>query len=129
MNRLRLVERLVPFLLALCQICFGMAESGGHVVAGAVVHALSRTPIKGAHVMLTDTSDRQRLIAEATTGADGRFQFETLKAGKFTLSVERLGFSIQSYNQKRLRQQFSSAVVTGEGRKAMDSYSGSFPML
>jgi hypothetical protein len=92
-------------------------DNRGYVIAGVVVHSVSREPIKGAHVMLTDTSQRSRLIALATSGADGRFRFEPLKAGKYSLSAERLGFARQAYNQRLLGQRYASAVVTGAGEK------------
>jgi hypothetical protein len=52
---------------------------------------------------------------QSITGADGRFRFDGVPAGKYTLSTERLGFTPQAYNQRRLGQGYASAIVAGEG--------------
>jgi protocatechuate 3,4-dioxygenase beta subunit len=49
------------------------------------------------------------------TGADGKFRFEGVPAGKYRLSAERLGFTRQYYKERVLYAGYQSAVVTGEG--------------
>jgi hypothetical protein len=48
------------------------------------------------------------------TGPDGRFRFDGLKEGKYSLRAERLGFEPQGYRARSLATPYSTAVVTGE---------------
>jgi hypothetical protein len=49
------------------------------------------------------------------TAADGRFSFPGLKAGKYQLSAERLGFVHQSYGNRTLAQSLLTGIAVGEG--------------
>lgn len=90
-----------------------------YVIAGTVVHSLSRAPLAKARVFLAPSMSKAQPVS-VVTAADGRFEFTQVPRGKFTLSVERNGFAPQSYNQRRLYQQYSSAVVTGPGENTTD---------
>jgi hypothetical protein len=85
-----------------------------HTVGGVVINAVTGSPLSKTRVFLAPTerlSDR----VQAITGADGRFRFDGVRAGKYALSAERLGFTPQHYNERRLGQGYSSAIVAGEG--------------
>ena len=96
-----------------------LSAADTYVIAGTVVHNLSRAPIAKARVFLAPSMSRAQPIS-VVTAADGRFEFTQVHLGKFTLSVERNGFAPQAYNQRRLYQQYSSAVVTGPGENTTD---------
>lgn len=105
------MSRLVACLLLLS------APGGAHaaetyVVAGTVVNSLTRAPLPKARVFLVESRSKNEPVS-VVTGADGRFQFTQVPAGKYSLSAERNGFVRQAYNQRRLYQRYSSAVVTG----------------
>ena len=79
-------------------------------IGGMVVNASNNQPLAQAQVTVTLATDSQ-YTRTVTTGADGRFQFDRLKAGKYALSAERRGFARQGYEQHE--GQFSTAIVIG----------------
>jgi protocatechuate 3,4-dioxygenase beta subunit len=58
-----------------------------------------------------ESEDREVVI----TGADGRFQFDGIPAGKYTLGAVKPGFLMQGFEQ---HEDFSSAIVVGPGVSA-----------
>ncbi len=103
----------------LLSIVAPLAAEEAYVVAGTVVHSLTRSPLATVRLVLAAAQVDQPPLT-ITTGADGRFQFTQVPAGKYTLSAERNGFVPQAYNQRRLYRQYSSAVVTGPAENTMD---------
>ncbi len=69
-----------------------------------------------AFATLLSTKNRQP-IASVTCDSDGRFAFEGLPAGKYSLTASKRGFLAAFYNE---HEQFNSAIVTGEGQQTED---------
>jgi hypothetical protein len=82
-------------------------------IGGTVVHSVTGAPLKKARVFLI-SSTRPGEVSNVVTGENGRFRFERLKQGKYSLWVERLGFVRQGYKARYLYQQYTTAVVVGE---------------
>lgn len=99
--------------LALLFACLG-ASVPGFTVSGTVVHGITGSPLEKARVSIVPVEQR-RQVRSVATGPDGRFRFDMLPEGKYSLYAERLGFARQSYGQRNLYHQYASAVVTGEG--------------
>lgn len=98
------------------------AEATYHV-SGIVVHALTGEPMSGVTVGLSqnlpparlragdqDDAPRPPEIRPVLSAKDGTFTFSRLKAGAYTLSAGRRGFSQQTYQQ---HEQFSTGIVVG----------------
>jgi len=86
-------------------------NSGKYSISGVVVNALTGQPVDRADVSL-NTPMRETLVAETTTGEDGRFSFEHLAASKYSLSASRRGYIGSAYDE---HEGYSTAIVTGEG--------------
>lgn len=80
-------------------------------VSGTVVNAITSEPLQNARVFLRLTSNRSRFISMLTSDS-GRFEFDDVPAGKFSLEAAARGFIAAAYNQ---HEQFSTAIVTGAG--------------
>ena len=130
MNRTRLVS-LTCLLAALTGTCLARqqprssrAAAGSYQVSGTVVHALTGEPLAGVTVVLSPNADLSRQrgtdrtedearpaeIRPVLSGKDGSFAFTGLKAGKYSLSAAKRGFSQQGYEQ---HEQFATAIVAG----------------
>jgi hypothetical protein len=80
-------------------------------IAGTIVSALSGTPLGKARVSVFDTSNPADVVWMITS-ENGRFEFGSLKRGKFSLQGAKRGFIRAAYEQ---HEQFSTAIVTGAG--------------
>jgi protocatechuate 3,4-dioxygenase beta subunit len=80
-------------------------------VAGTVVSKTDAHPLDRARVTLRDAKDSQK-FESIVTAEDGRFAFENVTAGKYSLSGAKRGFITASYDQ---HDAFSTAIVTGAG--------------
>ena len=78
-------------------------------MSGVVVDAVTNVPVGHAQVLISRDSEQTAVVA----GRDGRFVFEGLKAGKYSLSATRAGYLHEAYNQ---HGGFSVAIVTGKGQ-------------
>lgn len=78
-------------------------------ISGVVVDALTNVPVARAQVAIFRDSEQTSMVA----GDDGRFAFEGLAAGKYSLRATATGYLAEAYNQHRW---FSVAIVTGEGQ-------------
>lgn len=114
------MKRMVPALVFLSAALAAVASlaqaalpqnSGRYTISGVMVNALTGQPLDRAAVSL-HTPMRDTLIAETTTGEDGRFVFEHLAAGKYSLSATRRGYIAADYDE---HEGYSTAIVTGEG--------------
>ncbi|HST09027.1 MAG TPA: carboxypeptidase-like regulatory domain-containing protein, partial [Terriglobales bacterium] len=85
--------------------------AAGGRISGTVVHATNGQPLAGVDVAISPTEQRDQ-VTEATTGLDGRFVFENVARGKFSLSAQGRGFSEQAYQQ---HAPYSTAVAVGPG--------------
>jgi hypothetical protein len=80
-------------------------------IAGTIVSSLSGTPLGKARVSLFDTTNPADVVWMITS-ENGRFEFDSLKPGKFSLQGAKRGFIRAAYEQ---HEQFSTAIVTGAG--------------
>jgi hypothetical protein len=108
---------LAPLFIAF----YGLAQSqtmpkaiGSYAISGVVVSAATGQPLDRAEVTLHN-SNGESLVADTTTGPDGRFAFEHLPAGKFALAASRRGYIGMAYDE---HEGYSTAIVTGEGLKS-----------
>jgi hypothetical protein len=67
-------------------------------IAGVVVDSAGQSPLANVHVSVTDNQAKSQ-TGELTTGSDGRFVFEGMPEGSWTLSAERKGYLPQLYGQ------------------------------
>lgn len=86
-------------------------SGGAYRIAGTVVSKVDAHPLTRARITVRDVKDPQRLDS-VVTAEDGRFEFNGLPAGKYSLMGAKRGFISASYDQ---RDQFSTAIVTGIG--------------
>ena len=87
----------------------GPAASDGYRIAGVAINSTSNLPVARAHVTISLTSGN--FSRTVTTGEDGRFAFDHLRAGKYALAGERRGFASQGYEQHE--EVFSTAIAVG----------------
>jgi len=80
-------------------------------ITGTVVHAGTGQPLAGIDVSISPTEQRD-LVTETITGPDGRFVFENVARGKFSLIAQGSGFSEQAYQQ---HAPYSTAIAVGSG--------------
>jgi len=91
------------------------ATAGGtYRISGVVVNSLNGKPLAQTRVMVA-SDDGSAKEVEMTTAADGRFLFEGLPAGSFTLSAERKNYLFQKYGQHADYASTASSVMTGPG--------------
>ncbi|HEX8836326.1 MAG TPA: carboxypeptidase regulatory-like domain-containing protein [Candidatus Acidoferrum sp.] len=78
-------------------------------ISGVVVDALGNVPVARAQVSISRDNEQTSMVA----GNDGRFMFEGLAAGKYSLRAAATGYLEEAYNQHGA---FSVAIVTGKGQ-------------
>ena len=71
--------------------------------------ALGNVPVARAQVSISRDNEQTSMVA----GNDGRFMFEGLAAGKYSLTAAATGYLEEAYNQHRA---FSVAIVAGKGQ-------------
>jgi len=81
-------------------------------ISGTVVNGVTGQALAKARVTVAP-DDRSSQPMEMTTGSDGRFLFEGLPAGSWTLHAERRGFIGQAYGQRSILSSGSISIVTG----------------
>ena len=84
-------------------------------IAGSVVDEISRTPLARATVRIAANFKDKPFVAAVQTDSEGRFVFENLEAGKYSLSAERRGHGTQRFQQ---HENYSTAIAVG---RATDS--------
>ena len=87
------------------------ASAGFYKVAGTIVSKTDGHPLERARVMLQDAKDSRKYEA-IITQAGGKFDFENVPAGKYSLTGEKREYIPASYDQ---HDQYSTAIVTGAG--------------
>jgi carboxypeptidase family protein len=102
----------LPFAMALL-LTLGQAATprqvgAGYRISGMVVDAVTNVPVPHAQVSIFLRNEETSVAASD----DGRFAFEGLEAGKYTLYAAAPGYVREGYNQHGA---FLVAVATGEG--------------
>ncbi len=87
-------------------------------ISGTVLDGLARCPVGRARVAIVQ-AERGRQVT-LMTGTDGRFNFESLPAGKWSLTANRNGFLPAQYGQRPVPNSPGSAVFTGPGQTSED---------
>jgi hypothetical protein len=80
-------------------------------ISGVIVHAMTGQPLGGIEVSISPTEQRE-LVTDTVTGTDGRFLFEGVARGKYSLTAHGQGYSLQAYQQHGV---YSTAVAVGPG--------------
>lgn len=110
-------RRVILIQLALCVSLFAQANMpvpqmrNGFRITGTVVSATGGQDLAQTLITIIDTQ-RPSITQSMTTGADGRFHFENLAAGKYVLTGQRRGYAQQSFDE---HFQFSTAIAVGPG--------------
>lgn len=87
------------------------AGAGSYRVAGTIVSRTDGHPLERARVTLRDAKESRKYEAFITE-AGGKFHFENVPAGKYSLTGDKRGYISASYDQ---HDQYSTAIVTGAG--------------
>lgn len=85
--------------------------SGSYRVAGIVANKIDSQPLGRSRVVLRDTRNPQK-FESVITAEDGKFSFENVPAGKYSLLGLKRAFISAFYDQ---HEQYSTAIVTGAG--------------
>ncbi len=80
-------------------------------IAGTIVNAIGENPLARARVTIVDAKNRQK-AQWMITSDDGRFDFEQVSPGKYSLQGAKRGFISAFYDE---HEGFSTAIVTGVG--------------
>ena len=80
-------------------------------VSGTVVSKTDGHPLARVRVTLRDTKNSQKFESRVTA-EDGKFYFQSVPPGKYSLAGAKRGFMTAAYDQ---HEQFSTAIVTGAG--------------
>ena len=83
--------------------------TGGYRIAGTAVSKSDGHPLEHAAVVVIDVKNRRNLQVMITS-ADGKFLFQGLPAGKYSLEGRRQGYIDAAYDS---HEQYSTAIVTG----------------
>lgn len=87
------------------------SQQATYRVAGIVLNDADGTPLGRTRVSLAVVQDR-RQAESMITGADGRFEFRNVPAGKFSLEGAQRKFLVTTY---QWHEGFSTAIITGAG--------------
>jgi hypothetical protein len=91
-------------------------------ISGTILHQSTGQPLPGIEVSIAPTEHRDTTI-QVVTGPDGRFLFKDVDRGKYSLTAQGRGFSLQAYQQ---HGQYSTAIAVGPG---LDSENLIFQLL
>ena len=83
---------------------------------GTVVHAVTKEPVRKAHVVLELSEGAHDTSLVATTDEAGRFRFADVKAGEYKLSAEKNGFLEGFYGGTKPEEEGSLLRVAGGSR-------------
>src|SRR3984885_16383340 len=84
---------------------------GGYRIAGSVVSKADGRFLGRARVTVRDAKEPQK-FQSMVTAEDGKYEFNGVPAGKYSLTGAKRGFIAASYDQ---HDQYSTAIVTGAG--------------
>ncbi|MGA3161182.1 MAG: carboxypeptidase regulatory-like domain-containing protein [Terracidiphilus sp.] len=103
-------------ILTLLLVCLPALSQTVYRISGTVVNAVTGEPVPRAFAALL-SSENRHTVASVACNSDGRFAFEGLPAGKYSLTASRRGYLMAFYNE---HEQYSSAIVTGVGQQTED---------
>jgi 5-hydroxyisourate hydrolase-like protein (transthyretin family) len=86
-------------------------RNGTFRISGTAVNLVDGQPLSAVEVTIASTEQRQQ-TQQMVTGSDGRFRFDSLAPGKYSLAGRRTGFAAQFYQQ---HDEFSTAIAVGPG--------------
>ena len=95
----RLLCILVLSLATFAQVALPAKSSGDFRMAGVAVDSITNQPLAGVKVFIY-VSENPEISRHMYTGADGRFAFPGLPAGKYTLVGSALGYRAQGPHQR-----------------------------
>lgn len=78
-------------------------------ISGVVVDATSSVPLAGVEVAMAPVTKRDD-FRTMVTSEDGRFVFDSLDTGKYTLTAQRKGYVRESFDQ---HAQYSTSIAVG----------------
>jgi hypothetical protein len=110
-----LIARLVFIAIALsaiglvAQTAAPVKPPTGYPIAGIIVNSTTGQPLSGVAASITSTENRHD-TQTMQTGADGRFAFPGLPAGKYSLTASARGYRAQGFNQ---HSNFFSGIAVG----------------
>lgn len=78
-------------------------------ISGAVVDAASNSPLPKTEMFCAEMGDRAK-VTRVVAGPTGRFAFESLPPGKYSISAQRRGYPAQAYDQHEF---FATAIAVG----------------
>jgi 5-hydroxyisourate hydrolase-like protein (transthyretin family) len=85
-------------------------------ISGVVVDALNGQPLPSTQIFLfTGSIEPTEIMASELTDADGKFAFEDVPPGKYTLNAQRRGYAPQAYLQ---HENYWTGIAVGPGLDA-----------
>jgi hypothetical protein len=97
------VLRLVSTFFLLIAICFAQEQPGRASLEGKVTNLISGAPVRKVNLTLrpaVSASGESAKPYDTVSGSDGKFIFEAVEPGRYTLWAERAGFVRQGYGAK-----------------------------
>ena len=79
----------------------GQPQTGTARLAGRVLDGATSLPLRRAQITLTSTEATAVQRRVTTTDAEGRYSFDKMPAGRFTVSASKTGFVGLAYGQRR----------------------------
>ncbi len=108
----------VTLLIVTVTTAWAQQAQPGYRISGVVVDAVTKAPVPGAEVSMSVDAEETK----ATTGEDGKFVFEDVEAGKYSLFATAQGYVREGLNEHR---GFLTGVAVGSG---LDSEHIIFPL-
>ncbi len=99
----------IALMVLLAQTAQPATSAPGFVIGGVMVNAANGQPVAGAKVVIAPVMARSSIQMQLT-GADGRFAFAGLSAGKYSIEGSARGYREQGWNQ---HDNYATAVVVG----------------
>src|SRR5205814_10267610 len=78
-------------------------------ISGVVVDAISSAPLARVQIAIAPVTKRNE-FRTLVTGEEGRFLFDNVEPGKYTLTAERRGYLTEAFDQ---HGQYSTSIAVG----------------